>query len=188
MGLEQQVAIVNAPKAGYKAMIEFLEQGGAEAVMVDVPMDIVARRRGLRVFPTPRVAIVEGQCLTTIHRVIKEREEGLRPLLKAYLHAISLLKKDNETMRQCVLTGDRIKKDLKVNFDADDPELLEAFITRRTSWLQAKPYPTLAALENAHKKAVRIDSRAENVNPMTVVDMHYVKELDEEGFIDRLYT
>jgi hypothetical protein len=76
---------------------------------------------------------------------------------------------------------------METRFSLDDPELLDAFIEHWTERWERKPYPTLNALRNALEKATRYDGRVEGVNPMTLVDMHYVKELDESGFIDALY-
>ena len=51
--------------------------------------------------------------------------------------------------------------------------------------LRVKPYPTAEAIVNtnaiaAHEYGARIE------NPMTLWDLHWVKELDDEGFIDDL--
>jgi hypothetical protein len=53
--------------------------------------------------------------------------------------------------------------------------------------LRVKPYPTAEAIVNtnaiaAHEYGAQID------NPVTLWDLHWVKELDDEGFIDELVT
>jgi hypothetical protein len=72
-------------------------------------------------------------------------------------------------------------------FDVSDDELVEAFYERWSGRWEKKPYPTLKALENTKEKATRFDSRAAAVDPFTVVDMHYLVEIDRTGFIDQLY-
>jgi hypothetical protein len=51
--------------------------------------------------------------------------------------------------------------------------------------LHVKPHPTAEAIMNtnaiaAHEYGARIE------NPVTLWDLHWVKELDDEGFIDNL--
>lgn len=189
MGLETEVDIITTQRRDeYQDMVDLLEKGDAEATFVDTPVDVVARRLGLNVYQqTPRLDIIAGECLTTHPRVIRERDEALRRLMKAYLHTVRVIKRDKGIMREAVMTETRVKEDLKNLFDVDDARLVEAFVEHWTSRWEKKPYATLSALKNSHEKAIRYDSRARDVNPMTLPDMRYVKELDENGFIDGLY-
>jgi hypothetical protein len=51
--------------------------------------------------------------------------------------------------------------------------------------LQIKPYPTAEAI--IHTNEIAADEYgAELANPLTVWDLHWVKQLDDEGFIDDL--
>ena len=49
--------------------------------------------------------------------------------------------------------------------------------------LPAKQYPTLEGL----KTIMASDPKAKNAKPEDFVDMRFIKELDESGFIDKLY-
>jgi hypothetical protein len=51
--------------------------------------------------------------------------------------------------------------------------------------LQIKPYPTLEALAATYEIACA-EYDAKGLNPLALWDMHWVKELDDEGFIDAL--
>jgi ABC-type nitrate/sulfonate/bicarbonate transport system substrate-binding protein len=189
MGLEREVTIVTTQRRDeYQDMVDLLEKGEVEATFVDTPIDVVARRLGLRVVETtPRLDIIAGECLTTYPRVIRERDEALRRLMKAYLHTVSLIKRNKGIMREAVMTENRVKEDLKNLFDVDDARLVEAFVDHWTSRWEKKPYATLSALKNSHEKAIRYDAQVRDVNPVSLLDMRYVKELDEGGFIDSLY-
>lgn len=190
MGLEKEVEIVSTQKRDeYQDMVDLLGSGEADAAFVDTPIDVVARRRGYRVFhETPRLDIVAGECLTTHPAIIRERDEALRRLMKSYLHAISVIKKDKGVMSRSVMSETRVKEDLEKQFDTGDKTLLDAFVEHWAARWEKKPYANMIALKNAHEKAIRYDPRVEPVNPITLLDMHYVKELDESGFIDSLYA
>jgi hypothetical protein len=51
--------------------------------------------------------------------------------------------------------------------------------------LQVKPYPTPEAIANTYEIAVS-EYGAAGINPLSLWDLHWIKELDDEGFIDAL--
>ena len=51
--------------------------------------------------------------------------------------------------------------------------------------LQVKPYPTAEAIMNTNEIAAH-EYGAAIKNPLTLWDIHWLKELDDEGFIDGL--
>jgi hypothetical protein len=51
--------------------------------------------------------------------------------------------------------------------------------------LQIKPYPTPEAIAHTYEIAVK-EYGAQGINPMSLWDLHWVKTLDDEGFIDGL--
>lgn len=54
--------------------------------------------------------------------------------------------------------------------------------------LPRKPYPEIAAVENAYRLAVMQYPETAEVSPLAIWDVHYLRELDDTGFIDGLYT
>ena len=52
--------------------------------------------------------------------------------------------------------------------------------------LKTKPYPTPQAVANTFEIATLEYPGAKGLNPLTLWDLHWVKELDDEGFIDHL--
>ena len=51
--------------------------------------------------------------------------------------------------------------------------------------LQVKPYPTIEAILNTNEIAAQEYGPTVD-NPLTLWDLHWLKELDDEGFIDGL--
>jgi len=54
--------------------------------------------------------------------------------------------------------------------------------------LLPKPYPDHEAVANAYKLCCLKSPEAEEMSPMALWDLHYLRELDNSGFIDALYT
>ena len=66
-----------------------------------------------------------------------------------------------------------------------DAHEMERHFDAIVSKLQIKPFPTLAAIAATYEIACE-EYGAQGINPMTIWDVHWVKELDDEGFIDGL--
>jgi hypothetical protein len=53
--------------------------------------------------------------------------------------------------------------------------------------LERKPYPALDAIANVFQLAVRRNPEIAGFNPLALWNSHYVRDLDDSGYIDRLY-
>jgi len=54
--------------------------------------------------------------------------------------------------------------------------------------LDAKLYPSMAAIANVYEEAKRYDADATKINPMELWDLHHVRRIDDSGFVDALYA
>ena len=66
-----------------------------------------------------------------------------------------------------------------------DAHELEKHFDAIVGKLQIKPYPTLPALAATYEIACQ-EYGARGLNPLALWDVHWVKELDDQGFIDAL--
>ena len=53
--------------------------------------------------------------------------------------------------------------------------------------LQAKPYASIPAISNVYEISVQENQAAEKTDPMALWDFHYLRRIDDSGFIDNLY-
>ena len=53
--------------------------------------------------------------------------------------------------------------------------------------LERKPYPSLQAISNVFQLAVRRNPEIADYNPLALWDTHFVRQLDDTGYIDSLY-
>jgi ABC-type nitrate/sulfonate/bicarbonate transport system substrate-binding protein len=72
-------------------------------------------------------------------------------------------------------------------------------LSRKQGWSRArtaesitrypkKPYPDLQAVANAYELACMQAPETREISPLSLWDMHYLRELDDSGFIDKLYA
>lgn len=53
--------------------------------------------------------------------------------------------------------------------------------------LLAKPYPDHRAVANAYRLCCMKAPEAEEISPLALWDLHFLRQLDNSGFINRLY-
>ena len=79
-----------------------------------------------------------------------------------------------------VVTGEPMQR-MKIS----DVHEMEKHFDAIVGKLQIKPYPTVQALAATYEVACE-EYGAQGLNALALWDMHWVKELDDEGFIDTL--
>ena len=134
---------------------------------------------GLKVLPVPDLPVVAHYAQACLSEFAREKSDLLRSYTQAVIHAVCLmiLRKGEalevvaqEPMRRMKITD---RRELERQFDSI------------VKLLQLKPYPTPAAIANTFEIATA-EFGAARINPLTLWDLHWVKELDDTGFIDNL--
>ena len=46
----------------------------------------------------------------------------------------------------------------------------------------------MQAISNVYQEALRQDEDAAKINPLTLWNFHFLRQIDDSGFIDRLYA
>jgi hypothetical protein len=116
----------------------------------------------------------------TTRRFIRGSFDAVRKYVKSQVEAVHRLKTDRET---------GLKVLAKYMRGITDREILEKSydITIADNMLPAKQYPTLEGIKLILDTFAEKDPRARDAKPEDFVDMRFMKELDESGFIDNLY-
>lgn len=66
-------------------------------------------------------------------------------------------------------------------------EEVEMLYEERAHSLERKPYPAIEAITNFFRLAMRRNPEIASFNPLALWNSHYVRELDDSGYIDQLY-
>ena len=72
---------------------------------------------------------------------------------------------------------------LKLQSDAE----VETLYDEWAQSLERKPYPALPAISNVFQLALRRNPEIASYNPLALWDTHFIRELDDSGYIDQLY-
>jgi hypothetical protein len=63
----------------------------------------------------------------------------------------------------------------------------ESYAYRSFDRMPKKPYPDPQGVINAYDLGCIKSPEAKEISPLALWDLHYLRELDNSGFIDRLY-
>ena len=133
----------------------------------------------LKFLPVPELGVISHYAQACTAEFSRKNSAVLKNYLKAVIHGICWMKyRKEEAMK--VVVGEPMQR-MKIS----DVHELEKHFDAIVGKLQIKPYPTPQALAATYEVACE-EYGAQNLNPLALWDMHWVKELDDEGFIDAL--
>lgn len=182
MGLEKDVRtlIIKDSEVGRWGQWKKVASGDCAAAFISPLYLPEALDAGLKVLPAPEIPIVGHFAQACLSHFASADPALLKDYVKATIHAVCLMiYRRHEALE---IVSDEPMKRLNIK----DHEELERQFATIVSGLKPKPYPTPQAIANSHEIAAIDYPGAADVNPLSLWDLHGVKELDDEGFIDAL--
>lgn len=156
-------------------------KGDYDATFVTIPHDSRAKAAGLGVITGRAIPMIRGVTLTTTMSFVKSHPEEIRLLNKGLVDAIHFfLTHKQETLE---ILKEHASPILKLQTD----EEVETLYDEWAQSLEKKPYPSLDGIANVFALAVRRNPEIAGYNPLALWDTHFVRELDDSGYIDKLY-
>jgi ABC-type nitrate/sulfonate/bicarbonate transport system substrate-binding protein len=159
---------------------EFVRDGKADAAFVTPPADILARRAGMKVVDVEFLPMVWFTTVSTCLNFVEKHPDIVDKFLKGFCEGIAYFK----THR--VESIKIIKEKYKDEGELDDEAATHLYDELKMI-LQAKPYASIPAIKNVYEIAIEQDKTAEKADPMALWDFHYLRRIDDSGFIDNLY-
>jgi beta-phosphoglucomutase-like phosphatase (HAD superfamily) len=182
MGLERDVktVIVKDSEVGRWGQWKKVLSGKCVAAFMSPLYIPEALKGGLKVLVVPDVPIVGHFAQACLSRFSEENPELLKDYLRAGIHAVCLMLLDRPRAL-AICSGEPMKR-----LGIADRDELERQFDSIVSSLKARPYPTPQAIANSYEIATLDYPAAAGMNPMCLWNLRWVKELDDEGFIDGL--
>jgi NitT/TauT family transport system substrate-binding protein len=154
-----------------KGIVQFTVLTEAEKPIVDklgypVLLDLISLR-----IPFPQRGIY------TTGKYIKERPETVRRYMRAYVEAIHYFKTHKEETIQIMRKYSRV----------EDRNVLEHTWSWFTQNMPENPYPPLEGYQTVLQEMALTNPKAAALNARELVDVRFVKELEEGGFVEKLY-
>lgn len=181
MGLEGKVAvpIFKDADVGRWGQWKKVVSGECIACFMDPLYLAAALNAGLKVLPVPDLSVISHYAQACTSEFARKTPAVLKNYVQAVIHGICLMKyRKPEAMN--IVTGEPMKR-MKITALDEIESHFDAIVSK----LQVKPYPTPEAITATYEIACE-EYGAQGINPLTLWDLHWVKELDDEGFIDAL--
>ncbi|HEY7221519.1 MAG TPA: hypothetical protein VH985_24320 [Candidatus Binatia bacterium] len=181
MGLEKDVRtiIVKDKEIGRWQQWKKVVSGESDACFMAPIYLPPALAAGLKTFPVPEAEIVSNFAQACLSRFASGHSELMKDYMKAVVHALALLIYKRDAAMEII--AQEPMRLMKVT----NPDELRRQVNSIAELLRVRPYPTVEAILNTNEIADR-EYGATVENPLTLWDLHWLKELDDEGFIDSL--
>jgi len=155
--------------------------GEFAGTFVTLPHDTRAERAGAHVIRVRAMPMIRGVTLTTTMSFVKNHEAKIRLLIRGFVDAIHFfITRKQETL-------EILKEHASPILHLQSDEEVETLYEEWAHSLERKPYPAIEAIANVFQLAVRRNPEIASFNPLALWDSHYVRELDDSGYIDQLY-
>jgi hypothetical protein len=156
--------------------------GAASAALVDMPFDLYGKNSGLKIIDLPDRPVIHNTTILTTTDYIRENRDNVIEFLKALIETIHFFKS------QPVKVVSILKNNLAAHYALNEEQYFQHLQTEWAKLLLIKPYPLPTAIQNVYDPDVAKDPNMARVAPLEPWDLHYLREIDDSGFIEALYA
>jgi NMT1/THI5 like protein len=161
--------------------IDRIRRNDVDAANVDMPFDLQAKKHGLNAIELPALPVIHNTTICANMDFIHQNEETAVTFLRALIEAVHFFKTEKE--KSCAIIAREVAP--LIGLDGDDE--VEYLHSQWSALLCPKPYPEPLAVQNLYNLDVAHDPQANFIGPLEVWDTHYLRLIDDSGFIDALY-
>ena len=163
-------------------MLQALDKGGIDGAVMTIPFVFIAEDRGFRVLvdlAETDIYYLHTMIASTRSYIKANRDKALR-FLKGFLEGIAYFKHNKKESLEIV------RKKLRVNAD-QERNLERSYDLLATKYYEATPYPSLRGVETVLGLLEKDNPKAKSADPKSFVDDSLLREIDQSGFIKKLY-
>lgn len=177
LGNDVQLQRFKREKQHWEAVL----RGEADAAFVNAPADILAQRAGLKLIDAEPLPMVWFTTVSSSLPFVEKHPDIVDRFLRGLIEGIAFFK----TRRDEAIKIIRAKYTFRGA--SLDQEVAAHLYNDLSRILEPKPYASIQAISNVYELAKKKDKAAESVEPMSLWDFHFLRRIDDSGFIDNLY-
>jgi NitT/TauT family transport system substrate-binding protein len=159
-----------------------LQTGRVTAAVINPPSSFIAEKRGMAILAdVAQMGLVfQHTGAATTKRFIREHNDTVRRYVRSHVEAVHKMWTDKEA------TVRALGKYMGSGLDREILEKSWENVMHETLYPKLQ-YPSLEGLKTVIEDLAERDPRAKTMKPEQFVDMSFIRELDQSGFIDGLY-
>lgn len=180
LGIEDRVekVFVSDQDVGRWCQWKKVVEGDCSAAFISRLYLRPALEAGLHILPAPPVPIAGHYTQACLTSFAAADDDLLRTYLKAVIHALAWLKLCRAEALEFGY-GETMQR-----MGIHDRDAFDWRFDTIVQPLQIRPYPTPEAVTNMYAIACAEFPSCEGLNPLALWDLHWLKQLDDGGFID----
>jgi ABC-type nitrate/sulfonate/bicarbonate transport system substrate-binding protein len=163
-----------------KALLQMVIDRDVDACFVNEPNIALARQAGLKVIDLAPLPMINYMTMSTSKKLVDTRPDIIERVLKATIEGIAFFKLRREETLDII--QNRYAEEVKL-----DRAMAEQVYDSLAPNLDPRLYPSLDAVGNVYQEAVKQDKDAARIHPLALWDLHFLRQIDDSGFIDNLY-
>lgn len=167
-------------QVGRKSLLHMVKDGDVDAAFVSQPRTEQALRDGLKVIDLEPQDMVFFMTLSSSKKMVEERPDIVERVTKAVLEGIAYFKLNREESINIIMN--RHKKEGEL-----DRAAAEKLYNDLAPTLEPKLYPGINAISNVYQEALKQDKDAGRIHPLALWNFHFLRKIDDSGFIEDLY-
>ena len=178
---ELKTETIEVPAGQHLRIIDEVVSGEAAAALVDMPFDLYGMEKGLKLVELPDRPVIHNTTLLATTDYIKANEENVYAFIKGFIEAVHFFKTQPDQVVPI------LKNNLAARYGLAEDRY---YIHLQREWarlLSKKPYPLPLAIQNVYDLDVGKDPAMQHIGPMEPWDLHFLRAIDDSGFIDNLY-
>lgn len=179
---EINIEVIDDTSGKFLEFVDEITGGKAAGALVDMPFDLYGIKKGLHILPLPDRPVIHNTTLLATSDYIKENPETVDAFLKGFIEALHFFKTQPEKVVSI------LKKNLAQRYGLEEDDYYVHLQREWAKLLSKKPYPLASAIQNVYDLDVGKDPAMKDIGPMEPWDLHYLRAIDDSGFIDRLYA
>jgi ABC-type nitrate/sulfonate/bicarbonate transport system substrate-binding protein len=161
-------------------LYDWVKDGKVDAAFLTQPAAAFAKKAGLRLIDVEPMPMIWFTTVSSSLGFVEKHPDLVERFLKGIIEGIHFFKTEREKSIKIIQA--RYTKEGKL-----DKALATLTYENIVDNLDPKLMPHMDSIANVYQEALRQDSDARRVNPLELWDMHFVRRLDDSGFVRNLY-
>lgn len=161
-------------------LYDWVKTGKVDAAFLTQPAAAFAKKEGLRLIDVEPMPMIWFTTVSSSLKFVENHPDLVERFVKGIIQGIHFFKTERD--KSIKIIQERYSKEGKLD---------QAFATLTyeniAGNLEPKLVPAMESIANVYQEAIRQDKDARKINPLELWDMHFVRRIDDSGFVRNLY-
>lgn len=161
-------------------LYDWVKKKKVDAAFLTQPAAEFAKQAGMKLIDIEPLPMIWFTTVSSSLKFVEKNPDLVERFLKGIMEGIHFFKTQREKSIKIIQT--RYTKEGKLN-------KLLATLTYESlaDTLEPKLMPAMQSIANVYQEALRQDKDARKINPLELWDVHFVRKIDDSGFVRNLY-